>query len=96
MPKTRLCNDHSLKIGIKLPGEASFFSFIFLHFLIGQTLSKDDNSKDEWLEPLLPRRRRPLGKGSGGKLRGSMFFTQLFTAVTILLSNLGFEPFESP
>ena len=63
MPETRLCNDHSLKIGIKLPGEASFFSFIFLHFLIGQTPSKDDNSKDEWLEPLLPRRRRPMGKG---------------------------------
>ena len=59
MLETRLCNDHSLKIGIKLPGEASFFSlshfsFIFLYFFIAQTSYEDDNSEDEWLEPLLP------------------------------------------
>ena len=59
MAKTRLCNDHSLKIRTKLLGVASLFfhsvfSFIFLHFLTGQTPSEDEHSEDEWLEPLPP------------------------------------------
>ena len=58
MLEARLCNDYSLKIGTELPGEASCFSlassFIFLHFLTGQTPSEDDNLEDEWLEPLPP------------------------------------------
>ena len=30
------------------------FSLIFSHFLTSQTPSEDDNSEDEWLNPLLP------------------------------------------
>ena len=58
MPETRLCNDSFIEIG-KASGRSLVFfslafSFIFLHFLIGQTPSKDDNLEDEWLELLSP------------------------------------------
>ena len=101
MLETRLCNDHSLKFE-KLLGEALFFSLshfslIFLHFLIGQTPSEDDNSEDEWLEPLTPSRRRLLGKRSGGKLRGYLFFhAGIHCHYCSPFLTLGFDPFESP
>ena len=55
MPKEHLVNElFDLLKFEKLVKEAPLFLSIFFHFLTSQTLSEDDNSNNERLNPLLP------------------------------------------
>ena len=43
-----------IELGGKLVEQAPIFFPFFSHFLTSQTPFEDDNSEDEWLNPLLP------------------------------------------
>ena len=70
-----------------------FLSFSF-HFLTSQATFEDDNSEDEWLEPLPPGSRRPLGKGFKASW-GVSWFSRRYLLSSMVSLNTRLDPFES-